>query len=143
MELPAFVGGAEVAIDNLQVVNNRVDYAGRIDLPTMKLGKSSLGLKDAYMEYDSTEKKFVGHGILEIPKIFGIEGKIGMLNARLEEVGFGLDGLNILIDSTGFFINRLYGELGGLAQHRVRIFWPGGYHRGPKVADKAAIEVRI
>lgn len=140
LELPAFVGGAEVAIDNLQVVNNRVDYAGRIDLPTMKLGKSSLGLKDAYMEYDSTEKKFVGHGILEIPKIFGIEGKIGMLNARLEEVGFGLDGLNILIDSTGFFINRLYGELGGLAQPPLRISGQADITGGPKVADIAAIE---
>lgn len=140
LELPEFTGGSKIAINNLQVINNKVDYAGRIDLPTMKLGKSSLGLKNAYMEYDSTETKFVGHAILEIPKVFGIEGKIGLVNAQLNEVGFGLDGMNIAIDATGFFVNRLYGELGGLAQPPLKITGQADITGGPKVLDVAAIE---
>lgn len=92
------------------------------------------------MEYDSTETKFVGHAILEIPKVFGIEGKIGLVNAQLNEVGFGLDGMNIAIDATGFFVNRLYGELGGLAQPPLKITGQADITGGPKVLDVAAIE---
>jgi PKD repeat protein len=140
LELPDNVGGASVAFDNLQIIDGKIDFTGKVSLPDLILGKSSLGLKDGYMEFDTEANKFAGHAILEIPKLFGIEGKVGIENAKLNEVGFGLDGTNIAIDASGFFVTRIYGEVGGLSLPPLKITGAVDISGGPKIADISAIE---
>lgn len=139
LELPENVGGGGVNIDNLQIIDGKIDLAGKVLLPELTIGKSKMGLKDAYMEFDTTENKFMGHGALEIPKVIGIEGSLGVQNARLEQVGFGLNNMNLAIDASGFFVQRLYGELKGLSKSPLKVTGTSDITGGPQIGGVYAI----
>lgn len=135
LSLPDNVGGLSVNVDNLEIVNGIPDVDGKIILPDLELGKTSIGLKDACMEFNTKEDKFEGHACLEIPNMFGIEGTVGVKNAELDKVGFGLDGLSLAIDASGFYIQKIYGEVAGLSEPPLKLKAVTSIAGGPEIAD--------
>ncbi|HYG58777.1 MAG TPA: hypothetical protein VD902_12030, partial [Symbiobacteriaceae bacterium] len=139
LALPAFAGGNPVAINDLRIVRGRIEM-GELKLPDLKVGNTLMTLKGGRVKYDAAQNMFEGEGTLEIPKLFGIQGAMGFRKGRLDRVGFGLSGLRLPIDGSGFFITRIYGEVAGLTDPAsLRITAATGISGGPVVFDTAAL----
>ena len=141
LKLPQNIGGGGVTIDTLEIVNGEIGFpSGRIDLPEFKLGKSDMGLSEAYILYDTEKNYFEGSGTLNIPKLFGVSATVGIENAKLKKVGIGISGLNVAIDASGLFLNSVYGEVEGLASPPLIITARMDITGGPQIAGVSVLK---
>ena len=142
LKLPPNVGGGEVRADIRITTTAGIELVeGEINIESLSL--FGFTLKDVHIVYDSEEDRFFGSASLEIPTLFELEGEIELLQGMLNEVGVGLDDLNIPIDELPVFLQRIYGEVGGLVYGPVYFEGEADFTGGPEVGDYYAIKASV
>jgi hypothetical protein len=138
--LPQELGGKAVKLDGLQIIGGRVQVRGKVVLPDISVG-GILKIQKVMVEYDQDANSFRGQGRIYVDKVFGVEGALGVRNGRLDRYGVGVAGLQIPIDESGFFVNRIYGELDGLTNlATLKLIASADVTGGPKVKNFALVE---
>jgi hypothetical protein len=100
----------------IQYANGQLDWKGRLSLGSLEIVKGRWELKEAYIEMDTIKQEYKGGGQMLIPAGFIVGGDVGFRKGRFNYVSVKVDDLNWPIGTTGWFLQRIKGEVDHLAK---------------------------
>lgn len=115
--------------------NNKYDWklVGEMKLPDFKQGK--FGFSNMVFRVDTVKQSFFASTYVQLPGFnYSFGGDITIVKGSIESIHIGVDGLNVMLWSTGLYLQAMAGGFSGFTNPRKKFGFEGklGLTFGPK-----------
>ncbi len=106
--------------------NNKYDWklVGEMKLPDFKQGK--FGFSNMVFRVDTVKQSFFASTYVQLPGFnYSFGGDITIVKGSIESIHIGVDGLNVMLWSTGLYLQAMAGGFSGLTNPRQKFGFDG------------------